>query len=122
MGLSPHMHLLGTDWEVYLERPDGTRENLISIPEWDFNWQGAYYFPKFIVAPFGSVVHAIAGYDNTSENINNPSNPPQFVAWGENTTDEMYYLPLFYVPYEDGDEDVVFEDVNTAEDESPIFS
>jgi len=26
----------------------------------------------------------------------------------------MYYLPLFYVTYEDGDEDVVFEDVSTA--------
>lgn len=114
MGLSPHMHLLGTDWEVYVERPDGTRENLISIPEWDFNWQGAYYFPKFVVAPFGSVVHAIAGYDNTSENFNNPNDPPQFVSWGENTDDEMYYLPLFYVPYEDGDEDIVFEDVSTS--------
>lgn len=114
MGLSPHMHLLGTDWEVYIEKPDGTRENMISIPEWDFNWQGAYYFPKFIIAPVGSVIHAIAGYDNTSENVNNPSNPPQFVSWGENTTDEMYYLPLFYVTYEDGDEDVVFEDVSTA--------
>ena len=113
MGLSPHMHLLGTDWEVYIEKPDGTRENLISIPEWDFNWQGAYYFPKFVVAPFGSVIHAIAGYDNTSENVNNPSNPPKFVTWGENTDDEMYYLPLFYVPYQDGDEDVIFEDVST---------
>ena len=114
MGLSPHMHLLGTDWEVYLEKPDGTRENLISIPEWDFNWQGAYYFPKFVVAPVGSVVHAIAGYDNTSENFNNPNNPPKFVTWGEGTSDEMYYLPLFYVAYEDGDEDVVFEDVTTS--------
>lgn len=116
MGLSPHMHLLGTDWEVYLERPDGTRENLISIPEWDFNWQGAYYFPRFIVAPFGSKIHAIAGYDNTSENINNPSVPPKFITWGEGTEDEMYYLPLFYVPYEDGDEDVVFEDVISSVD------
>lgn len=114
MGLSPHMHLLGTDWEVYIEKPDGSRENLISIPEWDFNWQGAYYFPKFVVAPAGSVIHAIAGYDNTTENINNPTIPPKFVAWGENTTDEMYYLPVFYVPYEDGDEDVVFEDVSTS--------
>lgn len=119
LGLSPHMHLLGTDWEVYIERPDGTRENLISIPEWDFNWQGAYYFPKFVVAPFGSVIHAIAGYDNTSENFNNPSDPPKFVAWGENTTDEMYYLPIFHVPYQDGDEDVVFEDVSTAVTDIP---
>lgn len=120
MGLSPHMHLLGTDWEVYVERLDGTRENLISIPEWDFNWQGAYYFPKFVVAPFGSVVHAIAGYDNTSENINNPNQPPQFITWGEGTEDEMYYLPIFYVPYEGGDEDIVFEDVSVSTEDPRI--
>lgn len=114
MGVSPHMHLLGTDWEVYLERPDGSKENLIAINEWDFNWQGAYYFPKFINAPKGSVIHAIAGYDNTSENVNNPTSPPKSVTWGEGTTDEMYYLPIFYVPYQEGDEDVVFEDISTS--------
>lgn len=114
MGVSPHMHLLGTDWEVYLERPDGTRENLISIPEWDFNWQGAYYFPKFIKAPSGSVIHALASYDNTSENPNNPTIPPKKVSWGEGTTDEMYYLPIFYVPYEEGDENIVFDDIGTS--------
>jgi hypothetical protein len=32
------------------------------------------------------------------------------VSWGEKTTDEMYYLPFAYVPYMEGDEDVVFED------------
>lgn len=119
LGLSPHMHLLGTSWEVYLELPDGTRENLISIPDWDFNWQGAYYFDRFKVAPAGSKIHAFASYDNTSSNPNNPANPPVFVSWGEGTNDEMYYLPIFYVDYEDGDENVVF-DINTST-EDPIL-
>ncbi len=116
IGLSPHMHLLGLDWEVYVEHQDGSRSNMIKIDDWDFNWQGDYYFKRFIVAEEGDVVHAIASYDNTSENPNNPSNPPQTVTWGEFTTDEMYYLPLFSVPYKNGDENVVFDETTSLED------
>jgi len=115
LGLSPHMHLLGTEWTVYLENTDGSITNLINIPEWDFNWQGNYFFQRFMVAKAGSKIHAIATYDNTSENPQNPSFPPQTVTWGERTQDEMYYLPIFFVDYKEGDEDIVFmDDVNTS--------
>jgi len=114
VGIAPHMHLLGKNWTVYLERPDGTIENLIQIPEWDFNWQGSYYFPKYMIAPGGSKVHAFASYDNTSENPNNPNNPAEFVTWGEGTEDEMYYLPILYTPYQNGDENIDFESISTS--------
>lgn len=118
VGITPHMHLLGKHWEVYLERPNGEIENLILIDDWDFNWQGGFSFPRYIVAPQGSKVHAIASYDNTASNPNNPSNPPKFVTWGEGTEDEMYYLPLNYVEYREGDEDIVFDPtVSTDEPE-----
>jgi len=113
VGIAPHMHLLGKDWTVYLERPDGSTENLIHIPEWDFNWQGSYYFPKYMIAPKGSKIHAFATYDNTSENPNNPNNPAKIVTWGEGTEDEMYYLPILYTAYQDGDEDIEFESIST---------
>ncbi|NNF34648.1 MAG: T9SS type A sorting domain-containing protein [Saprospiraceae bacterium] len=109
IGISPHMHLLGQDWEVYLEDNDGNKTNMISIPDWDFNWQGMYYFPKMVVAKKGWKVVAKATYDNTSNNPFNPNNPPQFVTWGEGTEDEMYYLPLLYVDYRAGDENIVFD-------------
>ncbi len=111
LGLFPHMHLLGTHWEVYLEDVDGSIVPLIKVPEWDFNWQGTYYTDRYIVAKAGSKIHAIAGYDNTTSNPNNPSNPPKFVSWGEGTEDEMYYLPINYVLYEEGDEELVFTNV-----------
>lgn len=110
IGLSPHMHYLGTEWEVYLEEPDGSKVNLIKIEDWDFNWQGGYYFTRLIPALAGSKIHAIAKYNNTVNNPQNPSNPPVFVSWGEGTKDEMYYLPILSIPYQDGDEDVIFED------------
>ncbi len=116
IGLSPHMHLLGLDWEVYIEHADGSRTNMIKIEDWDFNWQGDYYFNRFLVAEQGDVIHALATYDNTSENPNNPSNPPQLSFWGEFTTDEMYYLPLFSVPYKNGDENVFFDGTVGLED------
>ena len=114
MGISPHMHLLGADWEVFLEHTDGSITNLIKIPEWDFNWQGNYYFDRYIKAEKGSIVHAKATYDNTAENPNQPSSPPQTVAWGEGTKDEMYYLPILHVPYQEGDENIVFS-TNTVD-------
>jgi len=122
LGISPHMHLLGQDWKVYLKTPSGDSINLIKVPEWDFNWQGGYFFERLIVAEQGSEVHAIATYDNTAENPNNPSNPPRTVSWGENTTDEMYYLPIAYVPYQEGDEEVIFADSTTPTEDLPAES
>jgi len=116
IGLTPHMHLLGKHWEIYLEKKSGETVNLIKINDWDFNWQGSYSFNRYIVAEKGDVIHAIASYDNTLDNPNNPSDPPNWVSWGEKTTDEMYYLPISYVLYKEGDENIVFDDVTTSDD------
>jgi hypothetical protein len=116
VNIAPHMHLLGKHWEIWMEKPGGEIVNLINIPEWDFNWQGSYYFDRYMVAPAGTVIHAVASYDNTSTNPNNPSNPPQFVSWGEGTTDEMFYLPIGFVFYQPGDEDIVFGNPTSTSD------
>ena len=121
-GISPHMHLLGQHWEVYMEKPDGEITNLIRINDWDFNWQGSYAFNRYITAPKGTKIHAIASYDNTADNPNNPSNPPRFVSWGEGTTDEMFYLPLEFVEYQDGDENIIFEETSSTEETSIVVA
>jgi hypothetical protein len=117
VNIGPHMHLLGMNWEVWLEKPDGEIVNLIKIPEWDFNWQGSYYFNRYVVAPEGSIVHAVASYDNTVNNPSNPSNPPQMVTWGELTTNEMFYLPFGFVKYNSGDENISFVDTQVSTEE-----
>ena len=114
MGIFPHSHLLGKEWEAWIEHTDGSITNLISIPEWDFNWQSQYYFNRYIKAERGAIIKARAVYDNTSNNPNNPNFPPQTVAWGDRTTDEMYYMPFLYVPYRAGDEDILFEEQTTS--------
>ncbi|MBK6564495.1 MAG: hypothetical protein IPG18_04730 [Saprospiraceae bacterium] len=50
IGIFPHMHYLGKNWEVYIENPDGSKTNLIKINDWDFNWQGGYYFDRYKIA------------------------------------------------------------------------
>jgi hypothetical protein len=94
LGIAPHCHLLGKDWTVYAVTPANDTLNLISIPDWDFNWQSIYYFKSPLVIPAGSVLHAYGTYDNTTNNPFNPSNPPVTVTWGEGTNDEMFYLPF----------------------------
>ena len=107
LGIWPHCHKLGKKWEAYAKLPDGSQIPLIKIEDWDFNWQGGYYFNKLIVLPAGSEIHAFATYDNTTNNPVNPNDPPKSITWGEGTSDEMYYLPLTYVIYQPGDESLV---------------
>ena len=59
--------------------------------------------------PAGSRIEAIATYDNTN-NFN--------MGWGELTTDEMFFCPIYYVPYEEGDEDIylgIQEEIHLSE-------
>ena len=40
------------------------------------------------------------------------------MGWGELTTDEMFFCPIYYVPYQEGDEDIylgVEETISLAE-------
>lgn len=117
LSVFPHMHLLGKRWKVWLQRPNGSIENLIKIDDWDFNWQGGYYFTKPIIAPQGSTVFAEAEYDNTQNNPLNPNSPPITVSWGEKTSDEMYYFPILHTPYQQGDENLVFSQPTGTKDE-----
>ncbi|NNE16474.1 MAG: T9SS type A sorting domain-containing protein [Saprospiraceae bacterium] len=114
LGIFPHSHLLGKEWEAWIEHTDGSTTNLISIPEWDFNWQSTYFFNQFLIAEKGSKIFARAVYDNTTNNPNNPNNPPRNISWGDRTEDEMYYMPFLFVPYESGDEDILFNDITST--------
>jgi hypothetical protein len=87
--VAPHMHLLGRKMTVSMQPKDGAERCLISIDDWDFNWQGAYMFKEPIDVPVLTRFSLKAFYDNSSANPNNPNNPPKAVSWGEETTDEM---------------------------------
>ena len=105
LSVAPHCHLIGVSWEVYATSPNNQDTiPLISIPSWDFNWQGFFTFPTLTKIPADYTLHGIASYDNTSANPFNPNDPPQNVTFGEGTTDEMFFVFFDYVLYEEGDE------------------
>jgi hypothetical protein len=87
--VAPHMHLLGKQIRLDLQLRDGTRQPLILIDNWDFNWQGFYTFQEPVTLPSGASVQLSAIYDNSENNPRNPNSPLKAVRWGEGTEDEM---------------------------------
>ena len=106
IGVQPHSHLLGKSYEIIVNSPDNEQINVISIPEYDFNWQGSYSMTNMLKIPANSTWLTTATYDNTLNNPSNPSNPPKNVYWGEGTEDEMLVVIFYYVEYQEGDEDI----------------
>ena len=88
-GIIPHAHLLCRQIAVAAALPDGTPLPLISIKDWDWNWQEQYYYKHPLAIPRGTQVRMVFTYDNSSDNVHNPNNPPQRVRFGEQTGDEM---------------------------------
>jgi mono/diheme cytochrome c family protein len=89
LAILPHMHLIGTEMTVSVALPDGVEQTLIKINNWDFNWQNQYVYKKPVLLPAGSTAKLEAYFDNSAENPANPSNPPKWVRFGEQTTNEM---------------------------------
>ena len=96
LNLLPHSHLRGVRWEYEAEYPDGRRETILSVPDYDFNWQIDYIFDEPLALPGGSRIHASAWYDNSAANRSNPD-PTAEVRWGEQTDEEMMFTALSYL-------------------------
>ncbi len=86
--LFPHMHVRGKSFEYKAFYPNGEIQTLLEVPHYDFNWQLSYYLKDPIKLPKGTRLQAIAHYDNSANNPNNPD-PKKDVYWGEQTWDEM---------------------------------
>jgi len=89
LAITPHMHLLGREITLEAVRPDGSRERLLRVDDWDFNWQETYRYVDPVPLPAGTRLHLETTWDNSAANPFNPSRPSRDVSWGEQTTDEM---------------------------------
>ena len=74
--VTPHMHLLGHDMQISVKFPDGHVQDLIRVPDWDFNWQYTYNFEKPLDIPKGSIVYLVSHYDNSSVEPPEPATSP----------------------------------------------
>lgn len=92
----PHMHLRGKDMAFVARYPDGRAETLLSVPEYDFDWQLFYYPKEPKTFPAGTEIEIIAHYDNSAANDKNPD-PSRAVGFGLQSTDEMMFGVFEYL-------------------------
>jgi hypothetical protein len=83
----PHMHLRGKRFEYDIIHPDKTVEPLLKVT-YDFHWQLSYKLADPIPLKAGTLLQAVATYDNSDANMHNPD-PDQPVRWGGQTYEEM---------------------------------
>jgi hypothetical protein len=86
----PHMHMRGKSMSVEAVYPDGRKEVLSAVNNFQWNWHVNYIYSEHTapLLPKGTVLVFTAWHDNTDNNRNNPD-PRQWVGWGDRTVDEM---------------------------------
>ena len=87
--MSPHMRYRGKSMKYTAVYPDGNSEQLLSVPNFQFQWQMDYWLkePKFL--PAGTTIVTDGVFDNSSANPGNPNSDID-VGWGGQSWEEMF--------------------------------
>jgi tetratricopeptide (TPR) repeat protein len=87
--IQPHAHYRAQTLNLWAAPPHGDRRALLTIRDWDFNWQDQYRYAQPVRVPAGTTLAMEYVFDNSSANPRNPDRPPQRVSWGWRSSDEM---------------------------------
>ena len=100
----PHFHLRGKSMQVEAILPDGAKQVLSYVGNFNFNWMTNYIYDDDAapLLPKGTVIHVSAWYDNTKANKNNPDSD-QWVGYGDRTVDEMAHAWMNVVYFNDAE-------------------
>jgi hypothetical protein len=102
--IRPHMHMRGKTMTIEALYPDGRKELISQVNNYDHNWQLTYIYEDDArpLLPAGTVIMLTSVYDNTAQNPINPD-PEQWVLFGRRGPDEMGHLwiGITYVPDEE---------------------
>lgn len=87
--MSPHMHYRGKRFKFEALFPDGSRETLLNVPFYRFDWQSLYRLaePRFL--PAGTRIVISGAWDNSWRNPYNPD-ATITVEFGEQSWEEMF--------------------------------
>jgi hypothetical protein len=89
LSLTPHMHYRGKDALFQIQRPgDTVPQTLLSVPNYDFNWQLKYLLAEPVFVPKGTRLIMTFHFDNSANNAFNPD-PARTIRWGEPSEEEM---------------------------------
>ncbi len=86
----PHIHMRGKVMSMEAIYPDGRKEVLSQVNNYDHNWQISYLYADEVkpLLPTGTVLQLTTVFDNTANNPINPD-PNQWVVFGRRSVDEM---------------------------------
>lgn len=88
-GVFPHMHERGR--KMRMDRVRGDESSCaVLVPEWDFHWQGMYFYEQPLVVDAEDTLHVTCTYDTRD------ATEPVLPGWG--TRNEMCLMGLFLVP------------------------
>jgi hypothetical protein len=87
--LSPHMHYRGKHFKFEVVAANGTRETILNVPFYRFDWQSLYRLAEPKRIPAGSRIVCSGGWDNSELNAWNPD-PSVNVKFGEQSWEEMF--------------------------------
>jgi mono/diheme cytochrome c family protein len=107
----PHFHLRGKAMKVEAIKPDGGREIVSYVGNFNFNWMTNYIYDDDVapIYPKGTIIQVSAWYDNTAANKDNPD-PEQWVGYGDRTVDEMAHAWMNVVYYSDEEMKQILEE------------
>lgn len=85
LAATPHMHYRGTGFELFTDSSDNP---LLSVPNYDFNWQHTYVLDDPIPLANLEELRFSATFDNSEGNPFNPD-ASEWITWGDQTWEEM---------------------------------
>lgn len=94
----PHMHMRGKTLDLNVLRPDASKDPLLSVLNWNFNWQRLYFLASPAKVAKDDKLRIACHWDNSAANqpvINGQKQAPQTVHWGEGSYDEMCLAFLY---------------------------
>ena len=107
----PHFHLRGKAMKVEAILPDGSRQIVSYVGNFNFNWMTNYIYEDDAspIFPKGTLIQVSAWYDNTTANKDNPD-PEQWVGYGDRTVDEMAHAWMNVVYYTDDEYKAILDE------------
>ena len=117
----PHMHMRGKAMAMEAIYPDGRREILSQVNNFQWQWHINYIYADHAapLLPAGTTLVFTAWHDNTPENPNNPDHT-QWVGWGDRTVDEMAHawVDVTYLTEEQYEAEVAKREAMADENET----
>lgn len=102
-GCSPHAEHVCKEITAAAILPNGQREKLLCIKDWDADWQEAYRFLHPISLPAGTKIEVNCTYDNSAANSRNPFSPPRRMLSGMHHVNEMEGVWFHFISSSEND-------------------